>query len=145
MSGTTEAFARVKIDDLLKDAGWDLTDGSSGPVRARVARRHAGRLRALRPAGPADGGAGGETGEHRTHYGAGPGRHYAEQLGVPFVFLSNGEEVRFLDRETDAHAREIAGFYAQDDLERRDLRAAGCGSTCRRSPPIGRSSTAITR
>ena len=27
--------------------------------------------------------------------------------------------MRFLDRETDAHAREIAGFYAQDDLERR--------------------------
>ena len=47
------------------------------------------------------------------------GKHYAEQLGVPFVFLSNGEEVRFLDRETDAHARAIAGFFAQDDLERR--------------------------
>ena len=47
------------------------------------------------------------------------GRHYAEQLGVPFVFLSNGEEVRFLDREADAHAREIAGFFAQDDPERR--------------------------
>ncbi|MYH56896.1 MAG: restriction endonuclease subunit R, partial [Boseongicola sp. SB0675_bin_26] len=47
------------------------------------------------------------------------GCHYAEQLGVPFVFLSNGEEVRFLDRETEAHARKIAGFYAQDDLERR--------------------------
>ena len=29
MSGTTEAFARVKIDSLLKDAGWNLTDGSS--------------------------------------------------------------------------------------------------------------------
>ena len=27
--------------------------------------------------------------------------------------------MRFLDRETDAHAREIAGFYAPDDLERR--------------------------
>ncbi|MDE0029125.1 MAG: DEAD/DEAH box helicase family protein [Deltaproteobacteria bacterium] len=47
------------------------------------------------------------------------GRHYAKQLGVPFVFLSNGEEVRFLDGEADAHARKIAGFYAQDDLERR--------------------------
>ena len=47
------------------------------------------------------------------------GRHYAEQLGVPFVFLSNGEEVWFLDRETDAHARKIANFYSQDDLERR--------------------------
>ena len=29
MSGTTEAFARVKIDALLKDAGWNLTDGAS--------------------------------------------------------------------------------------------------------------------
>ena len=29
MSGTTEAFARVKIDALLKDAGWNVTDGSS--------------------------------------------------------------------------------------------------------------------
>ena len=47
------------------------------------------------------------------------GRHYAEQLEVPFVFLSNGEEVWFLYRGTDAHARKIAGFYSQDDLERR--------------------------
>ena len=47
------------------------------------------------------------------------GRHYAEQLGVPFVFLSNGEEVWFLDRETDAHARKIATFYSPDELERR--------------------------
>ena len=29
MRGKTEAFARVKIDDLLKDAGWNLTDGVS--------------------------------------------------------------------------------------------------------------------
>ena len=29
VSGTTEAFARVKIDALLKDAGWNLTYGSS--------------------------------------------------------------------------------------------------------------------
>ena len=29
MSRTTEAFARVKIDALLEDAGWNLTDGSS--------------------------------------------------------------------------------------------------------------------
>ena len=40
---------------------------------------------------------------------------------MPFVFLSNGEDVRFLDLETDAHARRIAGSYAQDELERRIL------------------------
>ena len=30
MSGTTEAFARVKIDKLLADAGCNLTDGGAG-------------------------------------------------------------------------------------------------------------------
>ena len=29
MSHSTEAFARAKIDALLMDAGWNLTDGSS--------------------------------------------------------------------------------------------------------------------
>ena len=29
MSGTTEAVARVRIDALLEDAGWNSTDGSS--------------------------------------------------------------------------------------------------------------------
>ncbi len=72
------------------------------------------------------------------------GQHYAGQLGVPFVFLSNGEEVRFLDRETDAHARRIVGFYAQDDLERR-LAARRVRATCRWSLSTGRSSAAATR
>ncbi len=119
MSGTTEAFARVKVDKLLEDAGWNLTDGSSvlfeyalpdgtqadyvlcdrqgRPMAALEAKRAS-----IDPIAAQD-----------------QGRHYAEQLGVPFVFLSNGEEVRFLDREADAHARKVAGFYARDDLERR--------------------------
>ena len=119
MIGVTEAFARVKIDALLRDIGWNLTDGSSvlfehalpdgtqadyvlcdrqgRPMAALEAKRAS-----IDPIAAQD-----------------QGRHYAEQLGVPFVFLSNGEEVRFLDCETDAHAREVAGFYAQDDLERR--------------------------
>ena len=29
MTGTTEAYSRVKIDSLLGDAGWDLTDATS--------------------------------------------------------------------------------------------------------------------
>ena len=29
LSGTTEAFSRLKIDALLRDAGWNLTDGVS--------------------------------------------------------------------------------------------------------------------
>ncbi len=119
MNRTTEAFSRVKIDALLKDAGWNLIDGvsvlfehalpdgsradyalcdrSGRPLAAVEAKRAS-----VDPIAAQD-----------------QGRHYAEQLRVPFVFLSNGEEVRFLDRDTDAHARTIATFYSQDDLERR--------------------------
>ena len=119
MSQTTEAFSRVKIDALLKDAGWNFTDGvsvlfehaladgsradyalcdrSGRPVAAVEAKRSS-----ISPVEAQD-----------------QGRHYAEQLDVPFVFLSNGEEVWFLDRETDAHARKIATFYSPNDLERR--------------------------
>ena len=119
MTGTTEAFARVKIDALLKDAGWNLTDGSSvlfehalpdGTQADYVLCDRQGRPMAALEAKRAS------TDPIRAQD---QGCHYGEQLGVPFVFLSNGEEVRFLDRETDAHARRIAGFYAQDDLERR--------------------------
>ena len=119
MSGTTEAFARVRIDALLEDAGWNLTDGSSvlyehalpdGSQADYVLCDRQGRPMAALEAKRAS---------IDPITAQDQGRHYAEQLGVPFVFLSNGEEVRFLDRETDAHARKIAGFYGQDDLERR--------------------------
>ncbi len=119
MNNKTEALSRVKIDALLKDAGWNLTDGSSvlfeqslpdGTQADYVLCDRQGRPMAALEA---------------KRSGIDPitaqdqGWHYAEQLNVPFVFLSNGEEVRFLDRETDAHSRQIAGFFAQDDLERR--------------------------
>ena len=119
MSGTTEAFARVKIDALLQDAGWNLTDRSSvlfehalpdGTQADYVLCDRQGRPIAALEAKRAS---------TDPMAAQDQGKHYAEQLGVPFVFLSNGEEVRFLDRETDAHARAIAGFFAQDDLERR--------------------------
>ncbi len=119
MSGTNEAFARVKIDALLKDASWNLTDGSSvlfehtlpdGTQADYVLCDRQGRPMAVLEAKRAS---------TDPITAQDQGRHYAEQLNVPFVFLSNGEEVRFLDRETDAYARLISGFYAQDDLERR--------------------------
>ena len=119
MSHRTEAFARVKIDDLLKDAGWKLTDGSSvvfeqslpdGTQADYVLCDRQGRPMAALDA---------KRSSTDPVTAQDQGRHYAEQLEVPFVFLSNGEEVWFLDRETDAHARRIAGFYSQDDLERR--------------------------
>ena len=115
----TEAFSRVRIDGLLRDAEWDLSDGKSvlfehalpdgsradyvlcdpnGRPMAVVEAKRA----SVDPAAARDQGAA-----------------YAAALDVPFVFLSNGNETRFLDRGTDAHPRAVAGFFAQDDLSRR--------------------------
>ena len=68
MSAKTEAFSRVKIDDLLRDADWNLTVWFECSFRAHAARRHEVRLGALRPAGPADGRSGSETGWDRSRY-----------------------------------------------------------------------------
>ena len=48
-------------------------------------------------------------------------RRYADQLGVPFIFLSKGEEVWFSDKGQDAHFRRVETVFAQDDLVHRSL------------------------
>ena len=119
MTGTTEAFSRVKIDALLADAGWDLADGTSvlfehalgdGSRADYVLCDRSGRPMAVVEAKRAS---------VDPIAAQDQGRHYAERLEVPFVFLSNGDEVWFLDRDADAHARAVATFYSQEDLERR--------------------------
>ena len=42
---------------------------------------------------------------------------YAQALGAPFIFLTNGELTYFWDYQND-DARPIAGFFSQRDLER---------------------------
>jgi len=114
-----EAFARVKVDQLLRDAGWNLSDGRStrfeyvfddGGRADYVLFDRQGRALAVVEA-------------KRTSVslsaGEAQGERYAAQLGVPFVFLSNGEEVWFRDVDQTAHFREVATFYSQDDLVRR--------------------------
>ncbi len=114
-----EAFSRVVIDDLLKDVGWDLTDGHSVRYEDQLSDgtradyvlcdRH-GRaiavIEAKRSAiNPAD--------------AAAQGRAYAELLKVPYVFLANAREVLFWEYEREAHPRPIKTFFSQSDLERR--------------------------
>ena len=119
MTRTTEAFSRVRIDALLVDAGWNLTDGTSvlfehalpdGSRADYVLCDRAGRPMAVVEAKRAS---------VEPIAAQDQGRHYAALLEVPFVFLSNGDKVRFMDREVDAHTREVATFYSQEDLERR--------------------------
>lgn len=119
MSAQNEAFARVFIDAQLKEQGWDVKDVNS--VRYEVplsdgtradyvlCDRH-GRSLAVIEAKKASI----NPGEAESQ-----GRAYAEQLKVPYVFLANGEEIRFWEWQREAYPRQIKTFFSQGDLERR--------------------------
>ncbi|HEX5079153.1 MAG TPA: DEAD/DEAH box helicase family protein, partial [Geminicoccaceae bacterium] len=104
---------------MLKDVGWDLTDGRSvrfeymlpDGTKADYALcdRH-GRAMAVIEAKRT-------SIDPRTAETQAAG--YARQLGVPFAFLSNGAEVWFWEYEREAHPRAVRTFFAQEDLERR--------------------------
>ena len=116
---TNEAFARVKIDALLAAQGWDTLDTNA--VRFEVmlpdgtradyvlCDRH-GRSVAVIEAkrfsvSPGD--------------AAAQAKAYAQQLGVPYAFLCNGNEVLFWDWQREAFPRPVKTIFKQDDLERR--------------------------
>lgn len=119
MATTNEAFARVKIDTLLAAQGWNTQDTNA--VRFEVVMpdgkradyvlcdRH-GRALAVIEAkrfsvNPGD--------------AAAQAKDYAQQIGVPYVFLSNGAEVQFWDWQREAFPHAVKTFFKQDDLERR--------------------------
>lgn len=116
---TNEAFARIKIDQLLKDTDWRLTDGIS--VRYEYPLDDGGRAdyalfdrqgRALAVLEA-------KSTSVSLSLGEAQGRRYADLLDVPFIFLSNGEEIWFCDKGQDAHFRRIETVFSQDDLARR--------------------------
>jgi type I restriction enzyme R subunit len=119
MASTNEAFARVKIDTLLAAQGWNTQDTNA--VRFEVPMpdgkradyvlcdRH-GRAMAVIEA---------------KRMAINPGeaahqaKHYAQQIGVPYVFLANGPEIQFWQWESEAFPHPVKTFFKQDDLERR--------------------------
>jgi type I restriction enzyme, R subunit len=116
---TNEAFARIKIDQLLKDTGWRLTDGigvryeypldDGGRADYALFDRQGRALAVLEAKSTSVNLSAGET----------QGRRYADLLDVPFIFLSDGEEIWFCDKGQDAHFRKIETLFSQDDLARR--------------------------
>lgn len=116
---TNEAFARVQIDALLAAQGWNPQDTNA--VRYEVVLpdgkradyvlcdRHGRSLAVI------------EAKRYRVHpqEAVEQARGYAQQLGVPYVFLSNGEKVLFWDWQREAYPHEVKTVFRQDDLERR--------------------------
>ncbi len=119
MAGTNEAFSRVKIDAQLKDQGWDVLDINAVrfeyvlPDKTKadyVLCDRNGRALAVIEAkkaaiNPAEAEA--------------QAKAYAQQLKLPYIFLSNGDEVRFWEWQREAFPRPVKTFYSQGDLERR--------------------------
>jgi type I restriction enzyme R subunit len=114
-----EAFSRVVIDAQLAAQGWNIQDQNS--VRYEVVLgdgtradyvlcdRHGRSMAVI------------EAKRFSVNPGeaAGQARDYARQLGVPYVFLANGAEVRFWEWESEAFPHPVKTFFKQDDLERR--------------------------
>lgn len=117
--GSNEAFSRVIIDALLADQGWNTQDTNS--VRYEVVLgdgtradyvlcdRHGRSLAVIEAkrfsVNPTD--------------AAEQAKNYARQLNVPYVFLANGQEIRFWDWQREAYPHPVKTFFKQDDLERR--------------------------
>lgn len=116
---TNEAFSRVKIDAQLRDQGWDVLDVNAVrfeyilPDKTKadyVLCDRNGRALAVIEAkkaaiNPAEAEA--------------QARNYAAQMNVPYIFLANGDEIRFWDWQRESYPRIIKTFFSQGDLERR--------------------------
>jgi type I restriction enzyme, R subunit len=114
-----EAFSRVIIDAQLADQGWNTQDTNS--VRYEVVLgdgtradyvlcdRHGRSLAVIEAkrfsVNPAD--------------AAEQAKNYARQLNVPYIFLANGQEIRFGEWQREAYPHPVKTFFKQDDLERR--------------------------
>jgi type I restriction enzyme R subunit len=99
---TNEAFSRVKIDAQLRDQGWEITNTNAVrfeyvlPDRTKadyvLCDRNGRSLAvveakkaAINPAEAED-----------------QAKAYAAQLQVPYIFLANGNEIRFWEWQTEA-------------------------------------------
>jgi type I restriction enzyme, R subunit len=119
MPGTNEAFSRVKIDAQLKDQGWDVLNTNAVrfeyvlPDRTKadyvLCDRHGRALAVIEAKKAAINPAEAEA----------QARAYAEQLNVPYIFLANGDEIRFWEWRSEAFPRTVKTFFSQGDLERR--------------------------
>jgi hypothetical protein len=144
MPGTDEAFSRVKIDAQLKDQGWDVLNPNAVrfeyvlPDQTKadyvLCDRH-GRALAVIEAkraaiNPAEAEAQAKT--------------YAAQLEVPYVFLANGEEIRFWEWQREAFPAPSRRSFRKVTLNAVPQPGMS-GVTHFRFPSTSTSSSAITK
>ena len=142
----TEADARITIDDALRSAGWDPADKSQVRTEVHVSEFVSSGSRQARTGYSSDpagedvaldfGSAGGRADYVLYDHSGRPlavveakktaihpyvakqqALPYAQRVGAPFIFLTNGELTYFWDYQKD-DARPVAGFFSRRDLDR---------------------------
>ena len=110
----TEADARIVVDRLLRQAGWDIEDKSQVATEEPAADGRADYLlknQRTQPLAPVE----------VKRFALDPyaakeqARAYALSLGAPFIILSNGREHYFWEYEA-GDARPIVGLPSRPDL-----------------------------
>ena len=116
-----ETDARINIDDLLRQAGWNPADKSQvmTEVSAQMADGRRGRADYLlldqrgRPLAVIEA----KKRAIEPYVAKNQALPYARKLEAPFIFLSNGELIYFWDYQND-DARIVNSFFSRRDLER---------------------------
>ncbi|MCK9276351.1 MAG: DEAD/DEAH box helicase family protein [Syntrophales bacterium] len=137
---TTEADARIVIDDLLRQANWDPADKSQVQTERAVyaQKKSSDEVRESKipyspqkqnqPSGRTDYVLYSQSGRPlavveakrkaiHPYVAKQQVLPYAQQIDAPFIFLTNGEIIYFWDYKND-DARIVNGFYSRRDLER---------------------------
>ena len=115
-SSSTEADARIIVDRLLREAGWDIEDKNQVTTEESIKDGRADYLlldNRSRPLAVV------ETKRFsKDAYSAKEqAETYAKELQAPFIFLSNGTDTYFWDYN-QADARLVGSFFSRFDLER---------------------------
>ncbi|MEJ6479939.1 DEAD/DEAH box helicase family protein [Nostoc punctiforme UO1] len=116
-----ETDARINIDDLLRQAGWNPADKSQviTEVSAQMADGRRGRADYVlldqrgRPLAVIEA----KKRAIEPYVAKNQALPYARKLAAPFIFLSNGELIYFWDYQND-DARIVNSFFSRRDLER---------------------------
>ena len=117
----SEADARIEIDELLRQAGWDPADKSMVGTEIHSAAGDGSHSRADyvlydqrgRPLAVIEA----KKNAIDPYVAKQQALPYAQSLGAPFIFLANGELTYFWDYRNE-DARQITGFFSRRDLER---------------------------
>lgn len=114
-----ETDARIIIDRLLREAGWDIEnknqvlteESASGGKADYVLLDTNGRPLAIIEA---------KRFSKNPNLAQDQAKEYADSIHAPFVFLTNGEIIYFWD-DKNLPAHQIDSFYNPEDLQRRAL------------------------